>query len=180
MRYVGLGFAALLVALAPLGHAQSIPVTITQAEADGAGLLRDSAPAEVQPAFAKAPFGGSSVERKCVGPTSDVPLPIGSWRSGEFIIRTAVAGPWGLHAGKGSKILWMPLHDPGGRREQVVIRAARLEHPADSLRLTFPGVARSNREFGFPSTVTFPAAGEWLAVVTVDHDWGCFLLNVAE
>ncbi len=182
MRYVGFGFAALLVTFARLSLAQGIPVTITQAETEGAVFPHESAPAALQPAFVVRPYGGSSVERKCVTSQSDVPPPLGSWRSGEFVIRTLFTGPWGLRAGKGSKVLWMPLHDPGSRREWVVIRAARLEHPSDSLRLTFPGVARSlsHTEFGFPSTVTFPAAGQWLAVVTMDHDWGCFLLNVAE
>jgi len=181
MRYVS-RFGVLLSALARLSLAQGIPVTITQAEADGAVFLHDSPPAASQPPFVQPLLGGSSVERKCVASLSDVPLPLGSWRSGEFIIRTQFAGPWGLRAGKGSKVLWMPLHDPGNRREWVVIRAARLEHPSDSLRLRVPGVARSisHTEFGFPSTVTFPAAGQWLAVVTMDHDWGCFLLNVAE
>lgn len=182
MRYVGFGFALPLVAFARLSLAQGIPVTVTQAEADGAVFLHDAPPAALQPAFAQPPVGGSSVERKCVAPLSDVPTPLGSWRSGEFVIRAQFTGPGGLRAGKGSKVLWMPLHDPGRRREQVVIRAARLEHPSDSLRLTFPGVARSisHTEFGFPSTVIFPAAGQWLAVVTMDHDWGCFLLNVVE
>ena len=182
MRYVGFGLAVLLVAFARLSVAQRMPVTITEAEKDGAVFPHDSLPAALQPAFAQPPFAGSSVERKCVASLSEAPPSLGSWRSGEFIIRTHFTGPLGLRAGKGSKVLWMPLHDPGVRREWVVIRAARLEHPSDSLRLTFPGVARSisHTDFGFPSIVTFPTAGRWLVVVTMDHDWGCFLLNVAE
>ena len=182
MRQVGFGFALLLFGCASLSRAQRIPATIPQAEAEGAVFLHDAPPTSLQPAFAKPLFGGSSAERKCVASLSDVPPPLGSWRSGEFIIRTQLTGPWGLRAGKKSKVLWMPLHDPGRRRDSVVIRAARLEHPSDSLRLVFPGVAWSisHTEFGFPSTVTLPAAGQWLVVVTMDHDWGCFLLNVSE
>jgi hypothetical protein len=157
-------------------------VTIGQAEAHGAVFPHDVAPAAVQPVFVQPRLAGSSAERKCVGSLSDAPLPLGSWRSGEFITRTVFAGRYGLRAGKGSKVLWMPLHDPGSHRVPLLIRAARLEHPADTVRLTFSASARGvrSREFGFPSTVRFPASGRSLLVATTGKDWGCFLLDVAE
>jgi hypothetical protein len=136
-------------------------VTIGQAEAHGAVFPHDVAPAVVQPVFVQPRLAGSSAERKCVGSLSDAPLPLGSWRSGEFIIRTVFAGRYGLRAGKGSTVLWMPLHDPGSQRVPLIIRAARLEHPADTRRLTFPAAARGvrSREFRFPSTERFPTSG---------------------
>jgi hypothetical protein len=157
-------------------------VTIGQAEAHGAVFPHDVAPAAVQPVFVQPRLAGSSAERNCVGSLSDAPLPLGSWRSGEFIIRTVFAGRYGLRAGKGSKVLWMPLHDPGSQRVPLLIRAAQLEHPADTLRLTFSASVRRVRSREFASRVLYafrhPGARSWSPRPA--NDWGCVLLNVAE
>lgn len=125
----------------------------------------------------------------------DDSLPGGSLRSGDIIIRSTFTGRWGLHAGQGHKILWMPLHGPADTTTLVSfaewrkkaldhapldIRAVRLGYPSDTFRLNRPRLAGSARQFGFPSVVTFPTAGQWLVIATTDSDWGCFLLNVAD
>jgi hypothetical protein len=171
--------AVMLITLARLSPAQGDSITVAQAEAQGAVFPQAPPPATPQPPFADRPFTGST-KRRCVAALHDDPLR--SFRSGEFVVRTIFTGPYGLRAGKGSKVLWMPVHDPGPQRVSLRIRAVRLGNRPDSLELTLPRVARSVRgsEFGYPSTVRFPTAGQWLVVATTGDDWGCFLLDVAD
>jgi hypothetical protein len=139
-----------------------------------------AAPTAVSFAFGRT-FGGTT-ERKCVAPpSSDDSIPGGSLRSGDVIIRGRFAGFWGLRANRDSKILWLPLHNPGEYRDTLLIRAVRIGHAADSLRQSVPDWAWSGPKTnsGFPSLVRFPAAGTWLVVATAGGDWGCFLLPVA-
>jgi hypothetical protein len=103
-------------------------------------------------------------------------------RSGEFIIRSGILTPVTQRPPFGYKILWVPLHSPFEFRSTLLIRAARLASPSDSLRQTVadaayqPGAPR--RESGFPSLVDFPRGGRWLVVATAGPDWGCFVLGV--
>ena len=67
--------------------------------------------------------------------------------------------------------------------DTLVIRGARIDERADSLRMVVDAFGYAPRpapksEAGFPSLVTFPTAGLWLVVATAGNDWGCFRLNV--
>ena len=185
------------VALVPLAvhasPAQSIALTVTAAEAEGALFPHGAPPTVMQPLFGSR-FGGTSA-RTCVPAMPDDSIPGGSLRSGDIIIRSRLTGTWGPHAGRGHKILWMPLHGPADTSTRIsfadwrkkaaghaplLIRAVRVGHPADSFRQTVPGLTGGPRQFGFPSEVKFPTAGQWLVLATTDEDWGCFLLTVAE
>jgi hypothetical protein len=175
-------FLVALLLVAGVGRAQQIPKSIAEAEAEGAALPRDPAPA-ILPAGYTAFFG--SVERRCVSLADRVVVT--SWRastsmrSGEMILR----GIEPTGGEPGNKMLWMPLHDPENRPTTLLIRGVRLDHPSDTIRQSAPqqGVARQvghPNSFGFPSTVEFPSAGRWLMVVNEGSDWGCFLLDVTD
>jgi hypothetical protein len=183
MRYVGIPFLAALLFTAPAGHAQQIPTTVADAEAEGSGFPHSPVPAVLPAAYHAQSFGGST-ERRCVQPVHNAVWPP-SLRSGEMILR----GYQGLQAGtRGNKMLWMPLHDPGKRSISLLIRGVRVGHPSDTLRQVISArrVARQvdqHDSFGIPTTVRFPTAGQWLVVADDGddgHDWGCFVLNVAE
>jgi hypothetical protein len=182
VRYVGIPLLATMLFTARAGRAQQIPASVADAEAQGAAFPHDPVPAALPAAYHAESFGGS-IERRCVQPVPDsVWRP--SLRSGEMILR----GYDGLQAGtRGNKMLWMPLHDPGNHPISLLIRGVRMGHPSDTLRQTIAGrVARQVRHsdsFGVPTTVRFPTAGQWLVVADDGddgHDWGCFVLDVAE
>jgi hypothetical protein len=180
MRRLSHVITAMLLGAARVTTAQSISTAVQAAEAEGANFPRIANPTTTASVF-RGKFGGT-VERKCVAsPASDDSLPGGSLRSGDFIIRARLVGPWGLHANQGHKILWFPLHNPGEYRDTLLIRAVRIDSAADSLRQSVANWAWSGpkTESGFPSTVRFPTAGEWLVVAATHRDWGCFLLTVA-
>jgi len=183
MRYVGIPLLAAMLFTARAGHGQQIPATVTDAEAEGAAFPRDPVPAVLPAAYHAQSFRGS-VERRCVQSVPDsVWRP--SLRSGEMIVR----GYDRLQAGqRGNKMLWMPLHDPGNHPISLSIRGVQVGHPSDTLRQTIAAarVARQvgrHDSFGLPSTVRFPTAGQWLILADdgdEGHDWGCFVLNVAD
>ena len=194
MRFLSLAGMTIVVLAAQVSRAQRIPLTVAEAVAEGAAFPHAAVPLAVQPDFA-GPFGGTS-ERVCAQQPNE-PIPGGSLRSGDIIIRSRLTGRWGLHAGQGHKILWMPLHGPADTSTKMsfaewrnkamehaplLIRAVRVGvgYPADSLRQTVIGLTGGPRQFGFPSTVTFPTAGQWLVIATTGEDWGCFLLTVPE
>lgn len=183
---------AMVLLTAQVVHAQAIPLTVADAEAEGAAFPYGPQQRVVQYMFG-GPFGGTS-ERRCTPSAPNDSIPGGSLRSGEVIIRSRLTGLWGPHAGHGHKILWMPLHGPADTSRTIsfaewrtkaidhaplLIRAVRVGHPADSLRQTVAGLTGGPRQFGFPSAVTFPSAGQWLVIATTNEDWGCFLLTVA-
>lgn len=156
-----------------------ILTTIGAAEAEGAALPRGEMPAHIASYFAGAWFG--SPERRCQNVPAGEPFPPNSVRSGNFIIRLA---PLPLRAARGAKILWLPLHNPYEYPSTLLLRAARLGSPGDSLRVAVPHWAweakRPKRESGFPSTIALPRPGQWLVVATASSDWGCFVLPVSE
>ena len=174
---------AILAALANIVGAQTMPVTIAEAEAEGTSFAHADSAVSAQSLFTGAPFGGSD-NRRCVRTIPDAALPGGSLRSGDFIIRTRFSGQFGLQAAKAHKILWIPLHGEALRGTSLVVRAVRIGYPADSVRLSFAGLARGGEitgpTYGYPSTVLFSSAGQWLVVATAKDDWGCFVLDVAE
>jgi len=193
MRYVSFAVAAMLVLTAQVGRPQGIPLTVANAEAEGAAFRHGPPQTVVQYMFG-GPFRGTS-QRTCVQSLPDDSIRGGSLRSGDIIVRSRFTGPWGLKAGRAHKILWMPLHGPADtsarssfaewRTKAIVhapllIRAVRVGHALDSLRQTGTRLTGGPRQFGFPSEVRFPTAGQWLVLATTDEDWGCFLLTVAE
>lgn len=165
---------AMLACLASGARAQGLRPTIVRAEAEGASFAHADPATSAQRVFSQ-PFGGSS-DRRCAVKAS---LSNSSWRSGEFIIRAG-----GLEAGKDHKILWIPLHGGAMRGTTLLLRAVRVGHPADSVRLKIPGPSRGDEAVGptyaYPSTVFFPKAGQWLVVARAKDDWGCFVLDVAQ
>jgi hypothetical protein len=178
MRQLSICAIAILL-VAQFVSAQSIPTSVQAAEAEGAAYVRSTAPAYTPTAFT-SPFTGS-VERKCtVQPSTDATN--GALRSGEIVMRTRVIGPWGLKADRPHKILWLPLHNPYEFRDTLLIRAVRIDNPADTFRLSVPNWAYGGRahmqESGFPSEVRFPTAGSWIVIATAGSDWGCFVLPV--
>jgi hypothetical protein len=193
MRLASFASGVAIVTLAVQGsRAQSIPLTIARAEAEGAAFPQAVPPTVLQSLFG-GPFGGTSA-RTCTASQPDDSIPGGSLRSGDIIIRSRLTGRWGPHAGRGHKILWLPLHGPADttrmsfaewRKKAIdhaplLIRAVRVGYPADSLRQIIAGLTGGPRQFGFPSEITFPTAGQWLVIASTDEDWGCFLLGVAE
>jgi hypothetical protein len=174
--------AAVSICLRPVKVvAQAVAATVAQAEAEAIGFPRFSATVPRQPFFADKPFAGTS-DRRCVPSSTDDPQASGSLRSGDMIVRGRLSGPSGLQAGKEHKILWLPLHGDRTRRIDLVLRATRIGHPADSLRRTIPGIVTGGggRMNGYPSSVSFPSAGQWLVVATAGDDWGCFVLDVLD
>lgn len=158
---------------------QPIPRTVAAAEAEGASYATFAAPKSAASVFA-APFGGTT-ERRCVAPPADGLVPGGSLRSGEIIVRGPLVIGTGQREGRGHKLYWMPLHNPADYPDTLLLRAVRLQHPGDTLRLVRPdwGYASRQRrsESGFTSGVTLPADGTWMIVATTRRDWGCFLLT---
>jgi len=180
MRHGSVLFVTGIVLVAHGGRAQPIPVTVATAQAEAAAFPHDPTPVMLPAAYLPRSFVGS-MDRRCIQPVRDPLAP--SLRSGEMILR----GHYGLRSGKtGNKMLWMPLHDPGRNPVTLTIRGARLDHPSDTLRETHTterGPARQMGHpdsFGFPTTVVFPTPGQWLVVANDNHDWGCFILNVAD
>ena len=170
----------ILVAVAGAARAQGIPRTAREAEAEGALFAREAADA-AQAGWAARPARGTR-ERRCVPPrTPGDSVPVGSLRSGEFAIRAWFTVPQGFRVDYPHKILWLPLHPRTNGDAPLLIRAARLGQPADSIRLTVAGLTHSatGSEYGYLSTVSFPALGEWLVVATAGADWGCFLFTIA-
>ena len=178
--------AILIWSLPHISAAQRIPTTIPAAEAEGAAFPRSAAPHTVARDF-RSPVSGTS-ERRCVVPPPDSLLG-DTLRSGDFIVRGSIGrrtGPMGHSLGRARKLLWEPLHNPYvyPTRSGLLVRAVRLGHSSDTLRLAvahaaYPGIKMKYTEAGYPSGFNFPSPGEWLMVATSGTDWGCFLLTIA-
>jgi hypothetical protein len=178
--------AVLISSLAHIGAAQRIPTSVPAAEAEGAAYPRSAVPHTVARDF-RSPISGTS-DRRCVVPPPDSLLG-DTLRSGEFIVRGGIGrstGPMGYSLSRARKLLWEPLHNPYvyPTRKGLLVRAVRVGHPSDTLRLAvahaaYPGIKMKYTEAGYPSGFNFPSAGEWLMVATSGTDWGCFLLTIA-
>jgi len=175
--------AVIFASFANIAGAQPIPLTIPAAEAEGAAFARADPAASAQSFFAGVSFGGSS-DRRCVGAVRDDSPRDGSLRSGDFIARMGYSIGFGFQATKEHKVLWIPLHGSALLGTPLVVRAVRVGHPADSIRFRFPGLTRgaqvSGPTYGYPSTVRFTKAGQWLVIATARDDWGCFVVDVAD
>ncbi|HEV8445479.1 MAG TPA: hypothetical protein VGQ44_01620 [Gemmatimonadaceae bacterium] len=187
MRKVSLAAALMIASLTHVVVSQNIPVTIREAEAQGADFAHDAPQVVQQSYFTDSRFGGTA-ERRCVvaaSYTAYTSAPNGSLRSGDFIVRGGfLDASWGgFHAVKGYKVLWLPLHGSSSQKPPLVVRAARIGSPADSVRFRIDGLAKGTGPsvplYGYPSEVSFPSAGQWVIVATAGNDWGCFVLDVA-
>jgi hypothetical protein len=192
MRKVSLAGAFMIATTTHVVNAQNIPATIREAEAQGADFAHDAPQAAQQPYFSDFPSGGTA-ERRCVvaaAYTAYTSMPNGSLRSGDFIVRGAFSdASWGgFQAVKEHKVLWVPLHRSALRKPPLVIRAARVGNPPDSVRFRVEGLAHEGLAhgpdrppplYGYPSEVSFPSAGQWVIVATAGNDWGCFVIHVA-
>lgn len=187
MRKVSLAAALMIASSTHVVVSQNIPVTIREAEAQGADFAHDAPQVVQQSYFTDSRFGGTA-ERRCVvaaSYTAYTSAPNGSLRSGDFIVRGGfLDASWGgFHAVKGYKVLWLPLHGSSSQKPPLVVRAARIGSPADSVRFHIDGLAKGTGPsvplYGYPSEVSFPSAGQWVIVATAGNDWGCFVLDVA-
>jgi len=171
---------AILASLANVVSAQAIPATIAEAEAEGTRFAHADPAIPAQSVFAGANFGGSG-DRRCVRAIPGASMPSGSVRSGDFIVRAGFSPQF--EAGKDHKVLWIPLHGAALHGTPLLVRAARMGHPADSVRFSFAGLSRGGEvtgpTYGYPSEVLIPNAGQWLVLATAKDDWGCFVLDVA-
>lgn len=158
-------------------NAQAILRTSAAAEAEGAQFPRVVTAGPPIGLVARARSGTS--ERRCVAPPA-VEDVVGGLRSGDFVVRGILTGSSGLRAGNAHKVLWLPVHPGSELRTPLLIRAGRVGQPADSLRQIVPALASSGSERGYPSSMEFPTAGEWVVVTTAANDWGCFLLTVGD
>lgn len=182
MRRISVAAAVMLViAVHPALAQKGIPSSIAAAEAEGAAFPQHAAPPNVAPDFART-FAGTAA-RKCVAPSATGDDTGGQVRSGEFIVRGRFAGRFGPRAQTGSKIYWIPMHNPLDYPNALLIRGNRIGHPDDAFRLAVADWAYPGRgyehEGGFPSVVTFSAPGTWVVVATAGNDWGCFVMTVA-
>jgi hypothetical protein len=170
--------AIILLSGVRVADAQSPESSVAAAERDGATFRRSRPDVSTQASLATRPFAGTT-QRKCVDAASA--YNIGGLRSGDIVARGRFGVQAGLRAARASKILWLPLH---GRADQLdtplLLRTVRLGQPPDSTRQTVARLVRSHGEVGYPSSVIFPASGEWLLIATAGDDWGCFVLTVAE
>ncbi len=181
MWRVSLAAAIVITSMAPALNAQTVPATIREAEAEGAARAHESAEVPSQSYFVDSRFAGTA-QRRCVSDAAYPVFPNGSLRSGDFIVRGAWGGPLGFQAGKEKKVLWVPLHGSPSRESPLVLRAARIGNPGDSVRSHVDGLVhgggRPEPLYGYPSEVSFPTAGQWLVVATAGNDWGCFVFEV--
>jgi hypothetical protein len=100
-----------------------------------------------------------------------------------MIIRTGLLWDARAQAGRPSKVLWLPLHNPFDFPDTLRIRAVPTSQPADSILMSVPGWASQaghpTSDSGFPSLLVLPSAGDWVVVATTRRDWGCYLISVA-
>ena len=187
MRKVSLAGALMIATTMHVVNAQNIPATVREAEAQGADFAHDAPQVVQQTYFSDFPFGGTADRRCVVAAAYDAytSAPNGSLRSGDLIVRGGfLNASWGgFQAGKGYKVVWLPLHGSPSKKPPLVVRAARIGSPADSVRFRIDGLAKGTGPtvplYGYPSEVSFPSAGQWVIVATAGNDWGCFVLDVA-
>ena len=157
---------------------QAIQRTVASAESEGQHVWPKKHRV-AQASVENGPSSGTSARHCVAPPTTDDSLEGNSLRSGEFIARTRFTGRGGFRVGRGQKVMWLPLHAVRGSTVPLLVRAAHLEQPSDSLRQTIPRLVYSHGESGYPSNIVFSTAGDWLVVATAASDWGCFLIRVA-
>jgi hypothetical protein len=145
-------------------RAPSAPLSISSAEAEGAGML-----------------GGDRKSARCaegrgMGPTE----------SGRFTIGGMLSGQYASRAGQAGKIWWRPAH-ANDRMPPLVVRGRNLTTLRDTIRFSSATIAwqsapgqptqAANRQYFFPSRLALPTAGRWLLVATSGANWGCFIVT---
>jgi hypothetical protein len=118
--------------------------------------------------------------RKCVAASG-----VGPIRSGQFVIGGGLSRP---RTKDGElKIWWAPMHHAASmslvvRGRMVGTSGATTEFLSSDVAWPVAGpgqtVPVAERQYFFPSGVSFSSPGTWILVATQGSDWGCFVLNV--
>lgn len=155
----------------PDARQEPIATRVALAEAEGRAWPRTMAPSS-QPLRAETRFLHGPAPRSCVGAFSRGPL-----RSGEFEIGGQIGGDAVLTGATTAKVWWVPQHPSRG--EPLILRAARLDAPADTFRIAIESWASAGPDghWFYSSGTPLPRAGRWLFVATAGPDWGCFVLE---
>jgi len=166
----------------PVGPTVTVPIpdartaliatTVARAEAEGKKWPSVSVPS-TQPEHSGTRVLFGDAPRTCVGAFS-----IGPLRSGELLVGGEIGG---ADAVKGSvraaKVWWMPKYPV--RNDSLVVRAALLGSPSDTMRIVMTTWAWSSQKgpWFYPSATRLPKTGRWLVVATSGPNWGCFVFE---
>lgn len=181
LAVVLLGAGGALPAQSRRGALEPLPIrtTITEAEAEGMTFPRGPAREHSPTAFAGRLPG--TADRKCVDPLRvDLAFMPNQIRSGDFVIGGQIGGSMPPTGGHGSKVWWVPYHNPYEFSTTLLVRGVRIDHPSDTIRLVRPDyawpVGGPKTDSFFPSGLFLPNPGRWLLVATAGDDWGCSIL----
>ena len=163
---------------------------IGRAEAQGASHRRVPPPSQLPGPFkvSNAELTGPGLTtfsniaaRKCVVARE------GIVRSGEFVVGWQNQPKRLLIAGQRAKIWWVPLH-ASKQMPPLEIRGWNISNPSDSLAQNISGVAVTSglgpgdtpkeKNYFFPTGVTFSRSGRWLVTASTGANWGCFIFPV--
>ncbi len=167
----------------PLGPTVTVPIpdartaliatTVARAEAEGKKWPTVSVPS-TQPEHSGTRVLFGDAPRSCVGAHS-----IGPLRSGEFLVGGEMGGAVAVKGSvRAAKIWWMPKYPV--RNDSLVVRAALLGSPTDTLRLemtTWSSSGPGKGPWAYPSATRLPKTGRWLVVATSGPNWGCFVFE---
>ena len=151
--------------------ADSVPLSIREAEEAGASFPSLIRRAPFPPEFADTSIYGSA-ERRCVRVRDEAVA-----RSGDFLI-----GPFTTrgYAWLFKKLWWVPASHPGELR----VVAVQLDGTAVPLVIHQPAVARArpprpdSSDAFHPTRISIRDAGEWMLLATSGTSWGCILVSV--
>lgn len=157
----------------PAVFADSVPLTIAEAEAQGQRRLsqrmKESLP------FQDVAFTVGGAERNCVDVgSSDRNNPV-NVRSADFVVGgfELYAGLW--HSGYG-KLAWWPVNSSAASPPQMTLSASRLDGPPAS-RIYQIDLNRG-KYYMYPANIYLPSTGRWLLTGTAGSSWGCFLYEL--
>ncbi len=181
--FVGTPLTAQMDQGVPIGPTVAVPIpdartariatTVTIAEAEGKKWPTVSVPS-TQPENSQARLLLGAAPRSCVGAVS-----IGPIRSGEFLVGGEIGGAVAVKgSSRAAKVWWMPKFPV--RNDSLVVRAALLGSPADTIRMemtTWSSSGPSKGPWAYPSATRLPKSGRWLVVATSGPNWGCFVFE---
>ena len=167
----------------PVGPTVAVPIpdartawiatTVAKAEAEGKKWPSVSVPS-TQPESGGTRSLLGEAPRTCVGAYS-----IGPIRSGDFLVGGEIGGADAVNGSvRAAKVWWMPKYPV--RNDSLIVRAALLGSPSDTMRLVMTSWASSGPSKGpwfYPSATRLPKSGRWLVVATSGPNWGCFVLE---
>lgn len=167
----------------PIGPTVAVPIpdartariatTVAIAEAEGNKWPTVSVPS-TQPENSQARLLLGAAPRTCVGAVS-----IGPLRSGELLVGGEIGGAVAVKgSARPAKVWWMPKYPV--RNDSLVVRAALLGSPADTMRIVMTTWSSSGPNTGpwaYPSATRLPKSGRWLVVATSGPNWGCFVFE---